>query len=914
MRIQKLKIKNFSSIAHGEIDFTKFKDGVFIISGPTGSGKTSIFDAIHFALYGTPSNHNRSAMRKSLFSTYANEKDSLEVYMSFIQDGKQYEITRTMNSAGNTGVTLRRPNAPTLTKIKEVDTAIEEIITLNGHQFDQMVMLEQNNFSKFLLSDSAERGTLLRNVFDTGIFRFIQDYLKDKASDLHKQIDTLLAAEQMVKGGRTKEQIQSDYDTLISTVSDKQHRLDALKAKLVDYNEQLPERIEYELALTQYVTACEQLQMLEEEKPKVDRLRYLLDLCGRTKELRNNEQCWKDTSESLVVIKNSLAELERKAAELQVEGDLKTLESDVKELHDKLTQMSEFLSVKSQLDAARRNEREAKYNYELCESELNVARLRSKSLESDLNDIEKLLTLRCEFDNKQSQYEEAQATIQHSQAKLEALYKDLEAARANLTAQSVAYLSTLDTDTCPVCGKPYSSGHPKHEVTNVEGDWGMYGRLEAQIEDCNRAIAEAETIEPPPEQPCAETQSLLNCRRNELIAEYQQLTNKIANLSGVMQSRIDTQAYFQKRVNELEFKLGELVSKYPNSDIAELTTDELQTAVERNESECQELENKLEVNRAVQSKSLVLQGQIETCKARIDELKYEIKHYDEAIKSDPVYDEYRKDRVELEIILQNMESATHKVSEYDTKFNLYQSVTRPTITYTIPAAELKQAITGMTGEVDELMHDLHTADSRAQQFKDDLAQLDEYAAKRESLHADLKNYEYVSKIVNGDNGSKVSLENFVLHRQLEWILQNSNKFLAQLTNNQYQLKLSWESVSSRKQGGLDVSVLDTTNGTVRPSQTFSGGELFLLSLSLSLGLVVSINAVFSTVNLEMLFIDEGFGTLDNATLNRALALLHSLPAMESIGIISHVQDVIDSIPQGLMLEKTLTGTKIKQFC
>jgi exonuclease SbcC len=198
-------------------------------------------------------------------------------------------------------------------------------------------------------------------------------------------------------------------------------------------------------------------------------------------------------------------------------------------------------------------------------------------------------------------------------------------------------------------------------------------------------------------------------------------------------------------------------------------------------------------------------------------------------------------------------------------------------------------------------------------LEESLSKIDAVQEEKVKLLKEFKKYEYLAKQFSGKNDSKISLENFVLHRQLEWILQNSNRFLAELTAGQYQLQLSWESLSGRRQGGLELSVLDTTRGTARASQTFSGGELFMLSLSLSLGLMVSINSVFTAADLDMLYLDEGFGTLDHTTLNRCLNLIQGLKSIKTIGIISHVQDLIEAVPQGFLVEKGIQGSVITPF-
>lgn len=311
MRLLRMKIENFLSIVKADIDFTKFKEGVFIISGPTGSGKSSVFDAIHFAFYGTPSNHNRNTVRKTLFSTYANSKSWLNVELTFNQSGKEYKILRSMNQAGNTGAKLWLPDGRILTKLKEIDDSIAEIIKLNGHQFDQMVMLEQNNFSKFLLADSGERGSLLRSVFDTEVFQFIQDYFKNKSSDIKKQIDEILTAERLILCGRTLEQMETDYTKSESEIDDLRKRKEELTCKLKEYQAQLPIRIEYESALAQYHSAVQELARLKNQEPEIMRLKALKELSDRLKSVGTIYMQYKGCEQSKASWEQSITQIRK---------------------------------------------------------------------------------------------------------------------------------------------------------------------------------------------------------------------------------------------------------------------------------------------------------------------------------------------------------------------------------------------------------------------------------------------------------------------------------------------------------------------------------------------------------------------------------------------------------------------------
>lgn len=895
MRLVKLKIENFLSIVKADIDFTKFKEGVFIISGPTGSGKSSIFDAIHFALYGTPSNHNRGAMRKTLFSTYASPKSWLNVDLSFEQSGKEYRILRSMNQAGNTGAKFWLPSGTILTKLKEIDDAVADVIRLNGHQFDQMVMLEQNNFSKFLLADSSERGTLLRSVFDTEVFQFIQDYFKECSSNIKKQLDDIVAEERFYQNGRTRTQIEEEYLQDQCNIAALIAKKESLSNQLAECQAQLVERTVYETNLVRYKEAQGELARLLGRKSEIDRLRYLSGLAQRLgpvqkldtqhEVIQNNANQWKTYLDGIQV---QLDELPPVAA------------------HSSVSLITQYTQESSSLCTAIKNLGDYQsYCAEIEKLQDKIAELTAslpdlESLKRDQEELQQKWERRCTYEQALEEYKRLQEELEKQRFYATKVREELVQVEANLKDTAVDFLLQHSTDVCPVCGKPYGEEHPSTNHKSGSADWGLYGRLQASAEQAEKKIQELESsIEYP--EPCGidEESKEIQESLNLLQSSYTQKQNLRVELETSIATLSTQKQYLQDRVSQLE------------TELPKQSLEELNQRLKEVNRRIQELQDQERNNRLLEARRNELMGKLQEAKSRYEECSQETVR----IETDPAWkdiEEYRAHKSDLIFWSQSEQSFLTQISQYDSQINLYSSITCPTTTIEKCAAELNLIIGGISGELAETSAKVAGFEERQVQLKTALDQLTILSQKREDLNRKLKSYDAMSKITNGDTASKVSLENFVLHRQLEWILQNSNRFLAQLTNNQYQLKLSWESLG-RKRGGLDLSVLDTTNGTVRPSQTFSGGELFLLSLSLSVGLMVSINAVFSTVSLETLFIDEGFGTLDSATLNRVLSMIHNLQSVHSIGIISHVQDLIETIPQGLKVEKTLGGSKITQF-
>ena len=260
-----------------------------------------------------------------------------------------------------------------------------------------------------------------------------------------------------------------------------------------------------------------------------------------------------------------------------------------------------------------------------------------------------------------------------------------------------------------------------------------------------------------------------------------------------------------------------------------------------------------------------------------------------------------------------MVSYSDAISAWQSAYATLTTVRKPTKPESdLTSMQCQSNITSLTNSIQDSISEIATAENQLKNDNELVEKIESIIKEREEITPKYKETQYVYNQISGRNASKLSLENFVLHRQLEWILNTSNQYLKTLSNNQFHLTIRWEG-TGRSQGGLEISIADAVSGKARPAETFSGGELFILSLSLSLGLMSSIDSLFTGLDLGVLFIDEGFGTLDAECLNRVLSTLQQLKSIDCVGIISHVQELIESIPQGFAVTKGLGGTVIKPY-
>ena len=894
MRLRTLKIENFVSIPKATIDFTKFNDGVFIISGPTGSGKSSIFDSIHFALYGSPSNSNRSKIRRTLLSTYAKKGEKMKVELIFEQEGKEYKVIRKLNATGNTEASLFLPDGEVLTKVTEVDEEMEKILQLNSKQFDQMVMLEQGNFSKFLLSDSTERGNLLRTVFNTEIFQFIQTNIKNKASTLKNDLDLILTEERLVQAGRTREQIEEEYESNAKGIEELKRRKEELDVKLSRYQELLHISTKYENDLYQWENAQDQLALLEKNRPEYERGKKLREVYNQHIDaitaLKNHDM----ESESLKTNTDLRIDTVRQLESLPEIG-LSSVDQ-VKGLTDEKTELSTILSLYNELESSRRRYDEIQSLIDCLGPDHPIDELTTKveGLKQEVEIIEAYEASLLAFNQATDKKAKAEVELKRIEEVLKIATKEIE-------DQASSFLLSRCDGNCPICGHELTEQHKEFHVKNENPDWGKVGRCQAKIKELKETIEECDKVMYPGQRLAGRSLSTVKFELQYAEKELREATMSQTSKEIYKKTYEEELSKVNSKIVHLSYQLLDA----PEKSFIDRRLPEINREINRLTAE----EN---TRLDLLKKKHELEGMLRSIDTRLSDIKSSI----ELIEATPgwaLVPSYKEHIEECTEWVKNRDLYTWRITTFDSHYSLYTSVAEPKCDVKESSRDLQTAIKGGIAELTEITKKVAGFETTQAKLQEDLNKLDDIALRRDSITKELKEYDYVSSQINGDGDTKVSLENFVLHRQLEWILQNSNKFLAQLSDNQYQLQLSWESTNSRKKGGLELSVLDTTNGSVRPSQTFSGGELFLLSLSLSIGLMVSINAVFSTVSLEMLFIDEGFGSLDNSTLNRCLALIHSLQSVNSIGIISHVQDLIETIPQGIKIEKTEFGSRVVQF-
>lgn len=904
MRLLKLQIKNFISIKQASIDFEDLNDGVFLISGPTGSGKSSMLDAIHWALFGKTLSSNRAAVTKEIRSTYAPSNEDTVVTLTFNQDKIDYKVIRTLKKDGGTAVQLFAPGI-IYDKVKEANEHLEKIIGLTVKQFDQMVMLEQGNFSKFLLADSRTRAEILRDIFDTQLFKDIELRFKDRCADLKTAILNSTELEQNLLQGEMLETVESAIITTAETIREEQARLDELKKRKDEADRILPVMIVYDQEYAAYQKAQKELEQLEQLKTEVEVLYQKRNVFNAYVGILDWYATYNRLKSELTEAKEQEADYQKRIAGVVVDEELS---GKVAALQQRQSELTNLLNLFSQIE---------RYRSQIAEYDGEMTELQDKqtSLKASLAAIEEAkTTLRQRLDTRQA-YDRAReevlnrdkerAQIQSDITTLESFIEGNKAVYTKLLANKI--ISMSEPGKCPICGAPYTAEHAAQEAAGSSMD-AKQRELEAKKNQLEGLKVRLESLPQLVEPDCTEVATFA-----DLTAQWNDCMSKFSDWSGQLYT-------VEGRIKTIEGSLAtakaELARLEP--DIAGIDKAALESEAEQVKAEYSELWAKVDDNemakrsrnllegylKSVQDKIQKLTADIQESKTHPDALDEDAKELKDALSHASEVDDYRI----------HLNDYLYKIQQYEMLRDNLMSVAEPVNPHPgYTKASCQQIIDEANIGIEEAISRISATKNALESRKELVKRVKDIRAEREKNTTAYDEHTYLYNLLSGKNSSKISFETFVLHRQLEWILQSSNQYLHTLSAGQFELQVKWESSSGRTQGGLEITITDHFTGSTRPAQTFSGGELFMLSLSLSLGLMTAIDSLFTARDLNLLFVDEGFGTLDSDCLSRTLMTLRDLKNIKSVGIISHVQDLIDTIPQGFIVEKTATGSRIKPF-
>lgn len=897
------------------IDFRKLgSKGLYLITGETGAGKTTIFDAVTYALYGKPSGNVRN--EKMLRSKFATPNQKTYVELTFEYKGQEYCIRRNpeyeRNSLRGDGTTLEKPSAELrypdgriVNKTEEVNTAIEEILGLNRSQFSQIVMIAQGDFQTLLTADTNKRKAILERLFNTAAFTLIQKKINEDANALFGEIkDLRKSINQYIKDIADDDVKYADYINddnslavplcdIMQKLSDSIERDEQKKNALTDELKQCEKSLEtisaeIEKAETQQSNEeklGEREKTLKAEQEKRDRANKELNKANK------NKKATEDISRKIGKIESELADYtERDNISNSFSDAKKKLESateKLKELKGKEKEISDFLkSCKSEL--AELDGIEDKL------AQIEVALINTKNRIKDLNELAKCVN---KIKKENTALADAQEEYKDKQAAAADAKNDYnEKNRAFLDGQAGILAEALDDGCpCPVCG---SVCHPskahRSESVPTEAELNEYKNAVDKASGEEKTASEKahiilETIKNLEEQFKEKSEKLMEFVPDEenaetVIADEIQKTEKAEKDFEAKLSDAKEKAKRKKELSqEKESKEKELADIITAKSTCESEKTESKTTIKNLTGRLNTLNEKLtyksreEAEKAqaeLKEEAEKIQQSIDSAQEIFDEIDKKVSECKGAIKT---LKEALKDKIELDLVKAKQQQADLQ--------------------------EQKNNISGENGTRTKVI-------TRLSSNQNILKKITDFQKKLEKKEAEFTWLNELNKTAAGQmNGKeKFQFDTWVQMYFFDRIIDRANIRFSDMTDGRYELARQETAENNRSQTGLDLDVIDNRNGTRRSVKTLSGGESFKASLSLALGLSDEIQNNMGGVQLDTLFVDEGFGSLDDESLEQAMRVLVSLAdGNRLVGIISHVTALKERIDKKIVVTKNYTG-------
>ena len=988
MKPIRLELKEFGPYKDEIIEWDKIiNEPIFLITGKTGSGKSTLFDAITYALYNKTTGGKDIA---SLRTKTAADKDKTQVNFDFELSGKRYRIERTLAylKTGNKNLTsgkvvLMEYNSEKqdiiATKEQEVKEKIEELIGLDDKQFCQIIILPQGKFKEFLLSKSSEKKETLRSLFNTYFYQKFVDLVQEQAKNLdskHKQKEKELITrfEQFdIDGELTKFEFLKDenFEEINNLILSQENEIKLEKKEQVKLEKNLQNvkdnfielsklndkflnlenyKLNYEVLYKkeEYFSNLKELvgKLTELQKSK-DKIREYRGLINKHLQLKELEMTLLDEEKKYKIDLENNIKLESKLTELKDDIEIyRKIAADQKFLYNNI---DEFITAKNNMSVYNIKLEELAHKKDfLGELEANLKTKNDILLESNeeknvldgsIGKLKLEILKKTQEVDKFKAFENSQSELREKKSKYEVAKKQLEEFRISREELEKGFLllksnrekeilnsfilNLHEGDDCPLCKQRIEHLPDITSIVQVDEN------IEESLQDVTTKIIKLETLLQKDEQ---EISNL-----SKLIKEQEEMVNlkALEELTQLEEELKQETVNLERVIGEI--KLVEKEIKRLKKDIEELSIllkeeDQLKQSHLEAKNKINQFENNVEV------KLEEFKGYYENIASQVDEYDNMYKSFQN--NSNDLLIRKTKIETEQKNNIKNIEEATNEIvlltnSFTNSKLSNYYSSLENAEENVVELDKLEQyqvkidefedskkillnSIEKLEQELAEINQpDLEQEREKLQSFENEVSnfiekmavlttRLDNNKKLYKKIHddylelldssKDIREIIEFSDVVNGKTESRKSLETYVQGYYLDLILVAGTKRLLQMTNDRYRFIRREEKSKGGGLQGLEIEIHDIYLNSTRIISSLSGGELFLASLALALGLAEVIQNESGGISLETIFIDEGFGSLDAETLDTALTTLIDLQSYgRNIGIISHVSELKERI-------------------
>ncbi|EEL50744.1 Exonuclease [Bacillus cereus Rock3-44] len=1007
------------------IDFNDLGDHrIFAISGNTGAGKTTIFDAICYVLYGEASGEERSDM-SMLRSQFADDNVYTSVELTFQLKGKQYEIKRQLGhkKQGNKTVTghavelyevIGDEKIPCVDRfhVTDVNKKVEDLIGLSKHQFSQIVMLPQGEFRKLLTSETENKEEILRRIFKTDRYKLMRELLDQKRKQWkdvlqEKQKERELYFRNVFKlpvrdGSLLETLVQQEHvnthqvvEALEQETGCYEAEVEQLQTQQIGQAQQLKEvevRFHAAKSVNEKFKDLEQKQEQQEalqanrEQIEIEEKRF--KLAEQAKRLVPFEQWYEEAMQSEQnaeqLLKQIFAKKEKTVESFRLAQEkyeeLKGKESVREEAKKDVQRLEELESIiaslaekksnlqKVEIQREKLNEGIHKFEHQLegqtSQKQQVAGELQQleAALEQYVTKVEELTNMREDakilkqaydvWNEKQKYEKEKESSSQKVEIVVKA-YEEMEQLWLNEQAGMLAQ-HLHDGESCPVCG---STTHPNKATER--GD----SIDEQQLNE----LREKKTVAEKLHMQVAEKWNFYRAQYEQVIEEVANRGYRSEELAETYRTLVQKGKQLVAEVNALkesEEKRKQLASSLKGFEqqVEELQKQkhEAEAMLHRTELECIELRTSYEHDQQKIPESLqTLEAWKKQFQHAVSTLRF---MEDEWKKVQEVYQHWQNENIRVQAehdgvvkqVTQTKEKKEETLLRFMTElqqggFINQQAYTEAKLTdveikhlqehikeyyssLEVVAKQIEELTNELAGKewtditvLEEQMKELEiqldiTKEKRQRaqnavayisDLHDNIKRIDEQIHEEEKAFQELVD---LYEVMKGDNESRISFERYILIEYLEQIVQIANERLRKLSNGQFYLKRSERVEKRNRQSGLGLDVYDAYTGQTRDVKTLSGGEKFNASLCLALGMADVIQAYEGGISIETMFIDEGFGSLDEESLTKAVdALIDLQKSGRFIGVISHVQELKNAMPAVLEVTKQKDGCSQTRF-
>ena len=858
------------------IDFSALgEEGLFLIAGDTGAGKTTIFDAISFALYGEASGGKEKRKSKSFHSNYVSDQTETYVELTFRHRGETWWIRRNleyqrpakkkkdgMETTTRQAADAQMRNEDTgeeILRMDDVNRRVRELLGLTQDQFTQTVMIAQGDFLKILTASSDDRKKLFRDLFHTNLYVDLQSRLQEKnraCADEQKALEQVILS---AEGKIDPEAEFAEREILLSYCGQIQHTdaLCALLARLIEQEKAAQE------------------QARAQKKEAADQIGALIAAVTEGERVNRDFADWESKRARLAALTAGQGEIDAQRAALAAARRAQQLETDEALMR----------RTRRDMDAQRAALSDAQAALEQAEKALPETETRMKEAESRGGEIHALLAQAKQMEDclpVLGEVERLKAALDTQKRELQRLTADSSRAQAAYTAaQNSYYLSQAGLlarelkagQPCPVCG---STAHPcPAQITPETVTRQALEQAAQRRETAEKAQSDAATR-------LAAHQAALDEREDRLralkIGADETRQRLAARIDAAHQAAADRQ-------REIDAARSAYQALDKRKTAAQSAVDAAQKQLAALEKDLRAQTEAFEQKRAAHGFEDEASYRLaKRTNADIERLDREIRNYDEQKRT--------------------LAAQTHELED---KLSGRQRTDLAALQNRRAAALDRQAKAENAEKA--MVRKLTLHESAEREIRQANAAIQKKRGKWQIIQ---ELYTCCAGIAAGNPRAKLTFEAYVQQYYFRFVVAAANKRLTRLTDGMFTLRVMREAANRVSQSGLDLEVLDRSTGQARDVSTLSGGESFLASLALALGLSDAVQSQSGQIRMDAMFIDEGFGSLDENALRSSIdVLLELADGKRLIGIISHVQELEERIDKQIVVTKTPNGSTVR---